>query len=65
MSHEVPLDPVKAGLSEQIQQTLALSHRQRGRKGTSYPELVIIPRRALLDKGPIVGGNIAMVRVLL
>jgi hypothetical protein len=61
VSHEVPLDPVKAGLSEQ---TLALPHR-RGREGTSYPELVIVPRRALLDKGPIVGGNIAMVRVLL
>lgn len=38
---------------------------KRGRKGTSYPELVIVPRRALLDEGPVVGGNIAMVRVLL
>lgn len=32
-------------------------------KGT-YPELVIVSRGTLLDEGPIVGSNVAVVRVL-
>ena len=41
--------------------------RGRGRgnrpEDTSHPELVVISRGALLDEGPIVGGNVAVVRV--
>lgn len=29
----------------------------------SHPELVVIPRGALLDEGPVVGGDVAVVRV--
>lgn len=45
------------------------SLRQKGHGGAgagqrhSHPELVIVPRGALLDEGSIVGGNVAVVRV--
>lgn len=31
----------------------------------SHPELIVYARRVLLDEGPVVGGDVAMVRVLL
>lgn len=32
-------------------------------RDASHPELVVVPRGALLDEGPVVGGDVAVVRV--
>lgn len=38
--------------------------REGGQGGVSHPELVIVSWGALLDEGSVVGGDVAVVRVL-